>query len=175
MSVTDRILSRVRETRRALGLTQVTLASRAGVSLATLQNVEAGTANPTLGSLRRILAPLGLRLHTIPRDVDWDVLAHLGMPLMADRVADGVADADALPDLIRHAAIALSAPEAGDGTGRHRDALQALLWALHSHFPTTYRAWFEDSPAVDALTPVEPTGRVIKLSRIARERLADVL
>jgi predicted transcriptional regulator len=54
----DPILTEVRRRRRELGLTQAALARRAGVSLATLQNAEAGRGNPSLRERRERLGRL---------------------------------------------------------------------------------------------------------------------
>jgi len=175
MSVDEPVMATVREMRRAAGLTQTALAARAGVSLATLQNIEAGSANPALATLRKILAPLGLELCVRPRAVDWGALGRLGLPLMQDRVAEGDVDPAALPALVRHAALELAAREVPTGAVRRKEALQSMLWALRSHFPTTYHAWFDGCREVAALTPERPTGRVIKLSRIAKQQLAEML
>jgi len=177
MPASEPLMERVRETRRAAGLTQAALAARAGVSLATLQNIEAGRANPALATLRKILSSLGLEIGVRPRAVDWDALVRLGLPLTPDRAADGDGDGDAtaLPALVRHAALELALHEAPTGSPRVKDALRAMLWALRSHFPTTYRAWFGGCREVAALTPTAPTGREIKLSRIAKQRLAELL
>jgi predicted transcriptional regulator len=49
----------LRELRRRAGLTQKQLASRAGVSQALIARIEAGKVDPSLSTLRRILAALG--------------------------------------------------------------------------------------------------------------------
>jgi hypothetical protein len=107
--------------------------------------------------------------------VDWDTLVASGLPLMAERAGAGPSDPSALPGLIGQACLALEAGEVPEGRERCGEALEALLWALRSHFPTAYRRWFAESSTFGALTRREPTGRVIKLSRIARERLARIL
>ena len=134
MSSAEPILPIVREMLRAAGLTQAALAARAGVSLATLRNIEAETANPALATLNKILSSLGLELGVRTYAVDWDALGHLGLPLMEDRVADGHADPTALPVLVRHAAIELSMHREQGRSERRKDALSAMLWALRSHF-----------------------------------------
>ena len=76
-----RISQPIRDTRRCLGISQTALAVRAGVSLATLQNIEADRANPSLSTLEKLLEPLGLGLALEPQQADWDALAGLGLPL----------------------------------------------------------------------------------------------
>jgi hypothetical protein len=53
--------------------------------------------------------------------------------------------------------------------------MRALLFALRSHFPSAYRRMFDGCAEVEDLTPTRPTGRVVKLARIAKEKLAEVL
>jgi len=82
---------------------------------------------------------------------------------------------DALGDLVKAALGELEAhPDLADGE-RKRESLQALLLALRLHFPSRYRAWFGADPRVEALVASGPSGRVIKLARIARAVLADLL
>lgn len=165
----------IRETRLSLGMTQAELSARAGVSLATVQNVEAGTANPALSTLRRLLAALGLVLDVRPGGADWDALASLGLPLSSQGAARQPVRIDDLPELIAQAALELSDETAGAPQQRKRESLQALLLALSSHFPSVYRKWFRRAPLVNALLPATPSGRHIKLARIALARLATQL
>jgi len=80
--------SLLRESRTLQGLTQTELAHRSGVSLPTVQNLEAGRANPTLATLQAVLNALGLELSLEPRSADWDELALCGAPLMVGGVSD---------------------------------------------------------------------------------------
>jgi transcriptional regulator with XRE-family HTH domain len=58
----------IRKRREILGLLQPQLASISGVSLRTIQMVEGGKANPSIGTLTQIADPLGLRLQLIIKD-----------------------------------------------------------------------------------------------------------
>ena len=173
---TDDTSSWIRRTRKDLGLTQAVLSAEAGVSLATLQNLEAGTANPSLATLRRLFNVLGLGLTVRPESADWDVLAALGLPLstLDGRSRPNIEIRD-LPMQVKRAALELSDEEPGASRQRKLESLQALLLALRQHFPGIYRLWFGRVPIVRKLVPQEPTGRVIKLSRVARARLVDHL
>lgn len=51
--------------RREHGLTQAALATRAGVHVTQLQRYEAGTAEPSLGVLRRLAIALSVRADTL--------------------------------------------------------------------------------------------------------------
>ncbi len=165
----------VGRTRRELGMTQAALSAAAGVSLATVQNIEAGTANPSLATLRRLLGALGLHLRVGPDSADWDLLASLGLPLASAESRQPRARIRDLPEQVSQAALELSGEEPGEARQRKVESLQALLVALSEHFPTMYRQWFGRVPIVRKLVPREPCGRVIKLARVARSRLGSYL
>lgn len=61
---------RIRERRRALGISQRDLSELAGVSLHTLSDIESGKGNPTLATLEDILTPLGMVLSIQVRGVE---------------------------------------------------------------------------------------------------------
>jgi len=170
-----RISEPIRETRRLLGISQTALAVRAGVSLATLQNIEAGRANPSVSTLERLLAPLGLGLAVEPRQADWDALAAFGLPLTGSGAGGLRVDEESLLGYLHRAALDLSRRPALPDGERKTECLQALLLALRGHFPSHYRRWFRRSPLILDLVADEPSGRVIKLSRLAREALAEIL
>lgn len=48
--------------RKALGISQNDLAEMSGVSLATIKNIERGAGNPSLETVEKILAVLGLEI-----------------------------------------------------------------------------------------------------------------
>ncbi len=59
---TKRIGEIIRSRREVLGVDQRTLSEIAGVAVHTLSNIEAGGGNPTVKSLHKILAVLGMEL-----------------------------------------------------------------------------------------------------------------
>ena len=63
-------------------------------------------------------------------------------------------------------------PETRD---RKTEALEAMLLALSSAYPTTFQSWFGRSEVVNRLVPDNPSGRVIKLKRIAVRALSEYL
>src|SRR5690349_6008984 len=79
----DLDLRRLANARKARGLSQSEIAHRARTSLATIQNIEAGNANPALATVERIFKVLGLRLELRSAPLDWDRLASLGVPILA--------------------------------------------------------------------------------------------
>ena len=52
----------VKERRRVLGISQLDLAEMAGISLATVKDIERGVANPSMKTVARILEVLGLEM-----------------------------------------------------------------------------------------------------------------
>ena len=56
----------IRETRRALGLTQPTLALSAGVGVRFLVDIEKGKPTAQVGKIMRVLAALGIELQLSP-------------------------------------------------------------------------------------------------------------
>ena len=58
MSIGDEIKTR----RKTLSLSQNTLAEMAGVSLATLKNIERGVGNPSFETVEKLLEVLGLEV-----------------------------------------------------------------------------------------------------------------
>jgi transcriptional regulator with XRE-family HTH domain len=172
---TDDAARWIGRTRRELGLTQAALSAESGVSLATVQNIEAGTANPSLATLRKLFGALGLRLRVGPDAADWDLLARFGLPLTTTESRPPRAGIEDLPEQVRQAALELSRGEQGEARQRKLESLQALLFALSQHFPSVYRRWFGRVPIVRSLIPPEPSGRIIKLARVARSRLGEAL
>ncbi|HLH96369.1 MAG TPA: helix-turn-helix transcriptional regulator [Xanthobacteraceae bacterium] len=59
----------VRETRRALGLTQPKLALSAGVGVRFLVDIEKGKPTAQIGKILRVLAALGIELQLSPPNI----------------------------------------------------------------------------------------------------------
>lgn len=58
----------IRKRRVALDIDQRTLSEIAGISVHTLSNIEAGVGNPTVATLSRVLAALGLELRILVKE-----------------------------------------------------------------------------------------------------------
>lgn len=164
----------VRKTRRSIGMSQTELAVESGVSLATVQNLEADRANPSVATLGKILEPLALTLTALPSGADWSVLAAMGLPLRG-RTGGGPRDARSLRRHIQCAALEVSRDAGLPDRERKVECLQALLLAIHRHYPSRFRAWFRRSALIRDLLPKDPDGRAIKLSRIALAPLSEIL
>ena len=53
----------IKERRSVLGISQLDLAEMAGISLATVKDIERGTGNPSMKTVTKILEVLGLEMH----------------------------------------------------------------------------------------------------------------
>lgn len=74
----ERFAARLRETRRAQGLTQLDLATAAGISLAYVGRLEAGAASCTLEILEKLAKSLGVTVaDLVPPERPPDPLAQL--------------------------------------------------------------------------------------------------
>ena len=178
----------IREERLQQGLTQSELAHRSRVSLPTVQNIEAGRANPSLSTLTRLLDALGLELKAGPHPADWDLLAVCGAPLM---VREGAATgeesymgtreptsptAERLLNSIRNACRELRDHPDGEGPlERRREAVQALLLALRMHFPSFFREHLAGTELYEEPLSAPITGRTVRMTREAVAALARYL
>lgn len=52
----------IRERRAVLGISQLDLAEMAGISIATVKDIERGAGNPSLKTIEKILEVLGLEM-----------------------------------------------------------------------------------------------------------------
>lgn len=163
--------AKVLRTRRLdCGLSQQKVAAAARVSLATLQNIEAGRANPELATLDAICAALGLRLSIVPSPIEWDDFIAIGLPLMGDTASSEPKSSAQLLEVINRNAAAIAALV---GQSREESALASWLWAISDHYPSVWRRiatpvrrWFDNLPK-------EATR--IKLRRMALSRLREIL
>jgi len=162
----------LRANRRTLGFSQAALAKATGVSLATIQNLEAGRANPSLATIEPVLREVGLMAEWRAVEPDWDRLAALGLPLSARRIARMRRTRERLLQELGPALVA-AAEERLDG--RQADALRALLLALEIHFPEVWSGRLAHSAVARRLVAMPADGRTIKLYRIARATLAEYM
>ncbi|NDD90534.1 XRE family transcriptional regulator [bacterium] len=163
-------LRRLARLRHARGLSQSELAHRSRTSLATIQNIEAGRANPSLATLERIGHQLGLRLEFKSTPPDLGRLASLGLPLLANKKISVRPDKDLLRQelstLSTDTLHALIEP-------REAGAMRAWLSALHDHYP---QLWERFAPHLSLwMEKQKLSGPEIKLRRIALTKLADYL
>jgi len=159
----------IREARLSLGLTQQELAHRAAVSLATLQNIEAGRANPELNTVSRLAESVGYRLSLTPHQPRIDDLIPYGLPLMSETPGPRIRPTrQSLIEILN-----LSAPTWLNRRlgAREHDALIAFLSALRDHFPSV---WKELAPNIRESMKKQRPVRA-KLRRMALSFLAEYL
>jgi transcriptional regulator with XRE-family HTH domain len=172
MKSTPQLHQTLRARRIALGLTQQECAHRARISLATLQNLEAGKGNPCLSVLSTLCPALTLELEIRPETVHWEVLAALGAPLLETAPLAPPSPKPSPERLIQELPAACAD---GARTPRQTEALQGLLLALQLHYPQFFARHLGRIPAVTALTPRVWTGRQIQLKRLALATLGSYL
>lgn len=156
--------------RKKQGLSQQSLAAKAGLSLATVQNIESGRSNPaweTLGSLFEIL---GLQFDLQPQSMDWDQLAGLGCPLMSNitfnkRNLTHENLISALQQLSNHI-------DSLSINTREYNAFYAFLYAIKDHYPSI---WLELNDTIKAWFAKQHSPVSIKLRRLALQKLGTYL
>lgn len=102
-------------------------------------------------------------------DTAWQVLIDAGLPLTGAR---------GHPPAAREMALAVRALLDTPHEPRERDALAAFLIAWRDHWPTSFASELGDDAARAeswARGAIEDRNRMVKLRRIAIERLATVL
>ena len=155
----------IRLARKQLKLSQSEVATRAGVGLATVQNIENNRANPEFKTLAELFKVLHIKmtLETKPVELDWTALAGLGCPITVDKSKTFTPSRNRLLDEL----INLNPAKL---KGRESKAVAAFLHALNDHYPST---WRELPMAVRAWAQNQPS--LPKLRRIALARLGEYL
>lgn len=174
--------SLLRERRLLSGMAQAALANAAGVSLPTVQNLEAGKGNPSVQTLEALFEVLGLRLEMVPACADWDLLARMGVPISTSGLRQDSGQSRfssrQLADQLRLAAFEFQEgedPRDPPDRARKRESLEATLLALQSHFPSFFEDHVRGCPVLEQRVPRVPEARHIKLRRVALAGLARYL
>lgn len=172
----------LKKQRQDLGISQSNLAQLSGLSLASVQNVEAGKANLSISNLASLLEVLGYDLKLVRRQVEWEKLICYGLPILPAKSFEGdigVPEIECLEKLLVGAcAEFIQREEPGSHRNlREREALQAMIMALRDHFPSVFQKRFAHYKVIQALNPrmEEVSGKIIKLRRIAIDRLSRYL
>ena len=154
----------IKKGRLKRGYSQSELASRAGVGLATLQNIEADRANPSMKTVSALLDVLEIGLQFVAADTksDFDQLRALGLPLIGPEEGASKSRSSLLNQL---RVVALS-----DFNARELKALAAWLQAMHDHYPSI---WVEVPMNLKAWAKNQQVSP--KLRRIALARLSQYL
>ncbi|MBI4924539.1 MAG: helix-turn-helix domain-containing protein [Bdellovibrio sp.] len=166
----------IKQSRQELGITQFELAIRTGVSLPTIQNIELGRANPTLEVLEKLSGVLDLKIEFKRIPLDWDLFASYGVGLTTQRketkllqkpLSNYLADhTSTLLKLIYKALYEMSTTPAVLDAERKKEALQGLLLAIKTHYPSFYKKHLVKSKAANNLISCKNlVGKVLKLRR----------
>ncbi len=146
--------SQIRSARRKRGLSQHELASRSGIGVATVQNIERNRANPALQTLLALckVLKIRIRLERDPVKVEWDELGAYGCPLMAEQpVAIQNRSKTRLLEILEEI-------DLEELKGRQVSACAAWLHAIRDHYPSVWhripaahRAWASNRAVVPKL------------------------
>jgi transcriptional regulator with XRE-family HTH domain len=160
----------MRERRQEQGLSQQKLAQKAGVSLATIQNLEAGKGNPELFTVQSIASALSLDLELTSKKIKIEELVELGIPLFSKEGAIPLRQhSDSLVDRLSHLGPSLKdiSPQSREGK-----AIASYFCALQDHYPSIWnqvglevRAWLSKN-----LKNISP-----KLRRLSLRILSEIL
>lgn len=162
MSTLNRVIKQARLAKR---ISQAELAVKAGVGVATLQNIEAGRGNPSYSTILALLKVLSVEIEFKQQNPNKAVdLSVLGCPLLSRGIPEiGPSRQDVIQEM-RALDPSLLRP------GREKTAVAAWLSAIQSHFPSVWeeapmstRAWLQNQQ-------ISP-----KLRRIALAKLAEFM
>jgi transcriptional regulator with XRE-family HTH domain len=160
----------IRQRRLKLKLTQSELANQASVSLATLQNIEAGHANPSYDTLQALLQALGCQLDIKENDIVWADLIAIGVPLMGVEGDSQVTPhRDYLIKKLRQVAPLIHRVSAQSREGL---ALRSFLSALSDHYSSV---WLECPQTLVKWLSQSKIAPSPKLRRIALDQLSRYL
>ncbi|MFN7905071.1 MAG: helix-turn-helix domain-containing protein [Pseudobdellovibrionaceae bacterium] len=161
------ISSELKILRKSLGLTQMKLAVDSGVSLATIQNIEAGKANPSLSVLKSLFEVLQHDIVIQPQPIDWEELIRFGLPLTTARknLRKQERKKDGLLILLKRAL--LQYPLAGKRTERNWEALAGFLLGLKTHFPGVFQELRSFDQTIQSMLRDQNPGRLYQLRRMS--------
>lgn len=183
--MSDALYRIIKEKRQRLGLTQVEVSAKAGIALPTLQILETGRSNPSIETLEKLGKILGFSVELKIQACNWDRLIELGLPLLAEKPSTRAKNKTKRPHSTVHLATELRAgieelaqlkgeSSTDETSERKKEALSATLLAVSEHYPTYFKREFGRNS--EALKLIEnPTGRIIKLKRIALSTLCEYL
>jgi len=153
--------------RKSLGLSQVSLATLARISLPTLQNIEAGKANPSWDVVTKLSKALKIKITLESEEIDWALIGSLGVPMMSEkpikRQFSEAAESELKRAFFEIFKLNKPLPE------RDLEALIAYAMALRDHEPTYFKTFkkFVSEAELNKKIKQMNFGRLIKLRRIA--------
>lgn len=165
----------IKQRRQQKGYTQVKLSAVTNVSLPTIQNLEAGKANPTLTLLERIKGPLEILVDIRSGEPDWKFLQAYGLPL---ETAETSKNAKSSPfSYFRFSKELLCAVDyvSLSHEERLKEAVGALLSTLQTHYPTFFGYGLAEPKVLKFIDTLKKTGRLIKLKRLALAKISKIM
>ncbi len=164
--------------RKRAGFSQPQLAVKAGLGVATVQNIELKKGNPSIETLRQILNVLGLEMQISVKPIDWSTLSALGVPLMTKLSGKGFGHQGPTfrptVEILKCTLVELvQAVEIIPSDSREQIALISFLLALMDHYP---QFWARHGQGLNFwMNPSRKDKGSIKLRRIALAHLAGYL
>ena|SRR3989338_6913916 len=167
------VSSWIKEKRKAMGYTQMKLATLAGVSLPTIQNLELGKGNPTLEILKKIGVSLNTSFQWTSQEPQWELLEKCGLPIhlvsSKDKTKITPFELAAQLKLAIHLCTQKHIEE------RLKEAVAALTWAIQHYYPTYYSYCLESRETKSLLEKYPLKGRISKLMKLAASGIAGIL
>lgn len=153
--------------RKSLGLSQVSLATLAGISLPTLQNIEAGKANPSWDVVTKLSKALKIKITLESDEIDWALVCSLGVPMMSEKPIKRQFSEAAESELKRVYFEIFKLNKIL--SERELEALIAYAMALRDHEPTYFKTFkkFVSESELNKKIKQMNFSRLIKLRRIA--------
>ena len=166
------MLFNLKTLRQESGLSQVKLAHESGVSLPTIQNIEAGKANPTIEVLEKLGQALGFELQFLSSSFDPDRAAAFGVPISGGKKIKLEINKNSLKTEARLWLRNLLEKKFSE---REEFSIAAFLKAIHDHYPSYYRKEISNPTFDSFIEKYRSDGRVIKLRRIALANVSGYL
>lgn len=164
----------LRKLRSDFGYSQTKLSHKSKVSLPTIQNIEAGKANPTIDILEKIIKAFGYRLKLEPLEFNINVAIDLGVPLTRNLsfTYNFKPNAKLLIDEVKkwHHVFMINCLNE-----REEIALVSFLMALNDHFYAFYQDEISSPLFNKKISEYRKSGKAIKLRRIALTNLSKYL
>ena len=168
------VSSWIKEKRKAMGYTQMKLATLAGVSLPTIQNLELGKGNPTLEVLKKIGSSLNTSFQWTSQEPNWTLLESCGLPIHLKQEKRSKTNITPL-ELASQLKLAIHFCEQKKIEERLKESVAALLWAIQHYYPTYYSYCLGGKETEVLLTQYPLKKRILKLMKIASSGISRIL
>jgi transcriptional regulator with XRE-family HTH domain len=162
----------MKQIRNDLGFTQMELATKSGISLPTIQNIEAGKANPSLDVLLKILSVLGLEIKVSAQPYQAERIIFLGVPLSSSQTRSYLKPTRDL--LISEVTKWAHYFKENVFSEREALAVTSFLCAIKDYWPTIYNE-IECPIFEKQINASRYNGHLIKLRRMAIANLSIYL